>query len=85
MALVTFFILAYMFYFIPEFKNRNSTQRFWFRLLVHPVIVVTGEVTLRHVASQPSDTPLLIKCMNMINFDQVSVLVYLPPPSHRRD
>ena len=67
MLLVAFFVTSYVFYFVPEFKNMNSAQRFWFRLLAHPVIVVTGEVTLRHVASQTSDTSLLIKCMNMVS------------------
>ena len=67
MVVVTAFTASYVFYFVPEFKNMDGNQRFWFRLLAHPVIVVTGEVVLRHAASQATDTALLIKCMNMVS------------------
>ena len=75
MALVSFYVNLYMFYVVPEFKNASSGEKFMIRLLVHPCVVVTGEMLLRHVASQPSDVPIVIRCMNMINFDQFFQLV----------
>jgi len=73
--LVTSYNIFYIWFLVPHFKNVGATEKVILRLLLHPVVVVSGEMLLRHTASQPSHVPLHIKCMSMINFDQYFQLV----------
>ena len=46
---------------VPLFMTLADLHKLVFRLIVHPVVMVTGEMALREVSATPSDTPPLIK------------------------
>ena len=65
----------YAFVIVPLFMTLSDLQKLAFRLVVHPLVVVTGEMALREVAAAPSDKPPLIKCAAIIAFDVYFQLV----------
>lgn len=69
------YCLLYAFQIIPLFQTLTSEGRLLFRIIVHPLVVLTGEMLLREVAAAPSDKPPLINCCNIINFDMYFQLV----------
>ena len=69
------YIFLYAFVIVPLFMTLTDLQKLVFRLLVHPAVVVTGEMALREVAATPSNKSLLIKCAAIIGFDNYFQLV----------
>ena len=65
----------YAFVVVPLFMTLSDLQKLAFRLVVHPAVVVTGEMALREVAAAPSDKPAIIKCAAIIGFDVYFQLV----------
>ena len=65
----------YVFVIVPLFMTLTELQKLAFRLVVHPAVVVTGEMALREVAAAPSDKPAIIKCAAIIGFDAYFQLV----------
>ena len=69
MFTVVLYAFLYVFLIVPLFMTLSDLQRLAFRLIVHPAVVVTGEMVLREVAATPSDKSPLIKCASIIGFD----------------
>ena len=69
------YMCLYMFLIVPLFMILTDLQKLAFRLVVHPAVVVTGEMVLREVAAAPSDTPPIINCAGIISFDMYFQLV----------
>ena len=69
------YCMLYAFVIVPLFMTLTDLQKLAFRLVVHPAVVVTGEMALREVAAAPSDKPAIIKCAAIIAFDVYFQLV----------
>ena len=69
------YVVLYMFVIVPLFMTLTDLQKLAFRLIVHPAVVVTGEMALRELAAAPSAKPPLIKCTNIIGYDMYFQLV----------
>mmetsp|Transcript_17341 Transcript_17341/g.31559 ORF Transcript_17341/g.31559 Transcript_17341/m.31559 type:complete len:294 (+) Transcript_17341:194-1075(+) len=68
------YIYAYGFVLIPLYSAWFKL-RFVFRLIIHPLVVISGEAILREVAAMPSENEPLVKCASMLGFDMFFQLV----------
>ena len=74
-VITVLYAMLYAFVIVPLFMTLTDLQKLAFRLVVHPAVVVTGEMALREVAAAPSDKPAIIKCAAIIAFDVYFQLV----------
>ena len=63
------YIAVYVFYVVPLYGTWSSVDQFLFRVFVHPMVLLTGEMALREVAVMPSNTSPLLKCTNIMGYD----------------
>ena len=75
LVITQLYVFLYIFVIVPLFMTLTDLQKLAFRLVVHPFVVVTGEMALREVAAAPSAKPPLIKCASIIGFDAYFQLV----------
>ena len=68
-VITVLYMMLYAFVIVPLFMTLSDLQKLAFRLVVHPAVVVTGEMALREVAAAPSDKPAIVKCGAIIGFD----------------
>ena len=55
-VIMVLYAMLYVFVIVPLFMTLTDLQKLAFRLVVHPAVVVTGEMALREVAAAPSET-----------------------------
>ena len=63
------YIVLYVFALVPLFSTWSDEGQFLFRILVHPLIVLTGEMVLREVAAMPSSQSPIVKCTSVMGYD----------------
>ena len=61
--------LLYVFVLVPLFSTWSDQQQFLFRVVIHPLVVLTGEHVLREVAAMPSNQSAIVKCTNVMAYD----------------